>query len=365
MKEIEQVDDHRVDANKEYELADIIFLTIAAVLCGATGWKAINIFGEGQLDWLRQYRSFTNGIPTRHSIGRIIRGVKAESLMSCFINFSNALREKDSKEHISFDGKVACGSKHGDDIDALQLMTAMVVDNGLIIYQKETSTKTNEIPVMQSMLKSMSIENAVITADAMHCQKETTAIIREGKGDYVLQVKKNQGKLLAEIEAYFHKCYRDTPELLRKNHFMELDGEHGRINERHYRLLPITDWFDETAKFTDSHAVIEVTRTREIKDKVSQETSYYITSLASHVEDVARYIRKHWAIENSQHWVLDVTFKEDDCKIYADDGAKNLATIRRKVLNLVKSHSSKDSVAGKVQRACWDANFRAEILFGE
>ncbi|MCL1077886.1 ISAs1 family transposase [Parashewanella spongiae] len=138
---------------------------------------------------------------------------------------------------MSFDGKVACGSKHGDDIDALQLMTAMVVDNGLIIYQKETSTKTNEIPVMQSMLKHMDIENAVITADAMHCQKETTALIREGKGDYVLQVKKSQGKLLAEIEAYFHKCYRDTPELLKQNHFTELDGEHGRINERLYRLL--------------------------------------------------------------------------------------------------------------------------------
>ena len=179
------------------------------------------------------------------------------------------------------------------------------------------------------------------------------------------QVKMNQGKLLAEIEAYLHKCYRDTPELLKQNHFMELDDEHGRINERHYRLLPITDWFDETEKFTDSHAIVEVTRTREIKDKVSQETSYYITSLASNVEDIAKYIRKHWAIENSQHWVLDATFKEDDCKIYADDGAKNLATIRRKILNLVKSHSSKDSVAGKIQLACWDANFRAEILFGE
>ncbi len=218
---------------------------------------------------------------------------------------------------------------------------------------------------MQSMLKKMDVENAVITADAMPCQKETTALIREGKGDYVLQVKKNQGKLLAEIKAYFHKCYRETPELVKQNHFMELDGEHGRINERHYRLLPITDWFDKTADFQDSCAVIEVTRTRDIKDKISQETSYYITSLTSDVKDVAQYIRKHWSIENSQHRVLDVTFREDDCKIYADDGAKNLATIRRKILNLVKSHSCKDSVAGKMQRASWDAKFRAEILFGE
>ena len=365
MEEIEQVEDTRVDVNKEYELADIIFLTIAAVLCGAKGWKAINIFGETQLSWLREYRPFNSGIPTRHSIGRIIRGVKAENLVSCFINFSNTLRKKNGKEHISFDGKVVCGSKHGDEIDALQLMTAMVVDNGLIIYQKETSSKTNEILVMQSMLASMNIENAVITADAMHCQKETSALIRQGKGDYVLQVKKNQGNLLAEIKAYFHKCYRDIPKLLEQNHFMELDGEHGRINERNYRLLPISDWFDETEKFQDSVAVVEVIRKRELKNKVSEETSYYITSLSSDVEDVAKYIRRHWSIENSQHWVLDVTFKEDDCKIYADDGAKNLATIRRKVFNLVKSHPSKDSVAGKMQRACWDPKFRAEILFGQ
>ncbi|WP_165905587.1 ISAs1 family transposase [Parashewanella spongiae] len=121
-------------------------------------------------------------------------------------------------------------------------------------------------------------------------------------------MKKNQGKLLAEIEAYFHKCYRDTPELLKQNHFTELDGEHGQINERHYRLLPITNWFDETAKFVGCQAVVEVTRMREMKNKSSHETSYYITSLASDVEGIARYIRKHWTIENSQHWALDVTF---------------------------------------------------------
>ena len=363
-QDIESIEDHRVDANKEYELADIVFLTISAVLCGARGWKAINIFGEAQLDWLRQYRDFSNGIPTRHSIGRIIRGIKAESLVSSFINFSNTVRETEGKEHISFDGKVVCGAKHGD-IDALQLMTAMVVENGLIIYQKETSTKTNEIPVMQSMLADMDIKNAVITADAMHCQTETAREIRQGKGDYVLQVKNNQGSLYKEIDAYFHKMYRDSPKVLKDNYFKELDGEHGRINEREYRLLPITSWFDQTEKFEDSFAVVEVKRTRHLKNKIEKETSYYITSLKDDVSIVAGYIRGHWAIENSQHWVLDVTFREDECQIYADDGARNLSTIRRKLLNLINAHSLKDSVAGKMQRACWDAKFRTEILFGQ
>ena len=365
IQEIENIEDHRVDANKDYELADIIFLTISAVLCGAKGWKAIKIFGEAQLDWLRQYREFSNGIPTRHSIGRIIRGIKAESLVTSFISFSNSLRSKGNKEQITFDGKVVCGSKHGEEIDALQLMTAMVVENGLVIYQKETSNKTNEIPVMQSMLEAMDVENSIITADAMHCQTQTASIIREGKGDYVLQVKSNQGNLFKEIKAYFHKTYRDEPQLLADNCFYDVDGEHGRINERTYKMLLITDWFDETKKFEGSFAVIEVMRKRTLKNKIEAETSYYITSLREKVETIASYIRNHWAIENSQHWILDVTFREDECQIYADDGARNLATIRRALLNLIKAHSLKDSVAGKMQRACWDANFRAEILFGQ
>jgi len=231
---VESIEDHRVDTNEDYEFVDIVFLTIVAVLCDAKGWKAIKIFGETQLDWLREYRDFSKGIPTRHSIGRIIRGIKAGSIVSSFINFSNTVRENEGKEHISFDGKVLCGSKYGD-IDALQLMTAMVVDNGPIIYQKETLTRTNEIPIMQSMLTSMDITNGVVTANAMHCQTETASFIRKSQGDYVFQVKKSQSNLYKEIEAYFHKTYRDSPELLKDNTFKELDGEHGRIKKREYR----------------------------------------------------------------------------------------------------------------------------------
>jgi len=333
LNEIEKLEDLRSDANKDYDLTDIVFLTLAGVLCGAKGWKAIQIFGEYQLDWLRQYREFPNGIPTRHSIGRIIRGIKAESIISCFIAWSNDLRNKEGKEHISFDGKVIRGSKHGDKINALQFMTAMVVDSGLIIYQKETDSKTNEIPVMQSILANLEINGSVITADAMHCQKKTAEMICEKKGDYVLQVKKNQSRLLEEIKAYFHKIRRDEPSLL--NSYDDVDGEHGRIYERCYQLLPLSNWCDEATKWEGSHAVIEVTRKRTISNKTSEETSYYITSLKDNINSISGYIRQHWAIENSQHWVLDVTFREDECQIYADDGARNLCTFRRALLGRV------------------------------
>jgi len=363
LEHLDILTDSRTDTNKDYELSDMVFLTIAAVLSGAKGWKAIKIFGDAQLPWLRQYRNFSNGIPTRHSIGRIIRGIHPESLVSSFIQWANGIREQEGKEHIAFDGKVLRGSGHGD-INALQLMTAMVVESGLVIYQKETDCKTNEIPVMQSMLSNMIIKGAVITADAMHCQTKTAEAVIEGGADYVLQIKGNQKNLLKETEAFFHKTYRDEPELLKKGYIEELDGEHGRINERQYRMIPITDWLSEAEKFKSSRSVIEVKRTRIIKGKVQQETSYYITSLEKDAKVVAGAIRRHWAIENSQHWVLDVTFREDESQIYAEDGARNLASIRRILLNMVKQHPLKDSVAGKLQRASWDPEFRSEILFG-
>ncbi len=177
LKLCENIEDSRTDINKHYDLLDIIFLTMSAVLSGAKGWKVIHIFGVAQLEWLREYREFANDIPTRHSIGRIIRGIKAESLLECFEQWVNTIRVEG--EQIAFDGKVIQGSGNGMSLNPLQLISAMVVDSGLILYQQEVSDKTNEIPVMQSMLRQLSVKEAIITADAMHCQTHTG---RDNKG---------------------------------------------------------------------------------------------------------------------------------------------------------------------------------------
>jgi len=159
------------------------------------------------------------------------------------------------------------GSKHGENLNALQFMTAMVVDNNLVIYQEETDCKTNEIPVMQSILKNLDVKNAVITADAMHCQKKTAKIIHEAGADYVLQIKENQKSLLKESKYYFHKARRDTPLLV--NRFNELDGGHGRINERSYSILMLSERANKACEWTSEKAVVEVIRIREIKGKKS------------------------------------------------------------------------------------------------
>lgn len=363
----EQLEDSRTDINIEYDLVDIIFLTMSALLSGAKGWKDIEIFGLAKLQWLQQYRSFPNGIPTRHSIGRIIRSIKADSVIHCFEHWVNTQRQHSHNEHIAFDGKVLKGSRHSrhnETFDALQLMTAMVVDSGLILTQKETPTKHNEISVMQSMLKSLSVNGTIISADALHCQTKTVDMIRQEGADYMVQIKGNQKNLHQDVQAFFRNTQLTHPDIYKQYTFQETEGEHGRLTQRHYRLLPITEWLMETSKWTDSHAVIEVTRCRETKGKTSQETAYYMTSSTDDITRLAAVIRNHWSIENSQHWILDMAFREDESTIYAEDGAKNMALFRRALLNLVKRHPLKDSVTGKMMRAGWDDKFRAEILFG-
>tara|TARA_B100000745_G_C20107429_1_gene378974 strand:+ start:94 stop:1197 length:1104 start_codon:yes stop_codon:yes gene_type:complete len=361
---LEELEDSREDINKAYELIDIVFLTMAASLGGAEGWKAIKRFGDNKLDWLREFRPFENGIPTRHTIGRIIRGISADSLVHCFANWINSQRELNGQQQIAFDGKTLKGSGKNKHIEALHLMSAMVVESGLVIYQTESKNKKNEIKTMQSMLECIPVKGHIVTADAMHCQTETAKKIREEGADYVLQVKGNQKRLREEIAAYFHKVERDTPDAFDGQTIADIDGEHGRIIQREYRVLPQSDWMEGMDNWKGIQSVVEVKRTHIKESETTTEVSYHISSLAPDVHTISRAIRNHWSIENGQHWILDVVFREDESLIYAEDGAKNMALFKRVLLNLLKAHPAKDSIKGKKQMASWDDAFRAEVLFG-
>jgi predicted transposase YbfD/YdcC len=312
---IDTIEDTRKDINKTYELTDIVFLTMAAVLSGAVGWKDIQVFGEAKLDWLRQFRPFTTGIPTRHSIGRIIRGISAELLMESFAIWINEQRGNNGKEHIAFDGKTVRGSGHNRHVDAVHLMGAMVVDSGLMLYQTTSEGKKNEIKTLQAMLDTLPVKGNIISADAMHCQKETVSLAQQKGADYMLQVKDNQKNRHEEIAGYFHKVNRDEPARIKANQISDLDGEHGRIVHRQYTVLPIDKWINGIDKWAGAKHIVEVVRTHELEGKKnSTETSYYLTSLENDLPEIARVIRGHWQIE-SYHWVLDVTFREDESLI--------------------------------------------------
>lgn len=357
---LEGLEDRRKDINKAYELTDIIFLTMAAVMSGATGWQDIQLFGTYKLEWLRQYRPFENGIPTRHTIGRIIRGISAVALMDAFAVWINQQREKSGHQHIAFDGKTLRGSGHNNHVEAIHMMSAMVAESGITLFQVESRGKKNEIKTLQDMLDVIPVKGHVLSADAMHCQKKTLAKALKKEADVVLQVKDNQKTLKAEIAAWFHKCQREDADKMQC--INETDGGHGRIVERCYRLLPADDWVSELEEWSGIKSLVEVSRTHHKKDKIVTEVSYHISTLEK-LEKISEVIRQHWRIE-SHHWILDVTFHEDESLIYAEDGAKNMALFRRMLLNLTKGHPSKGSMASKLKKAGWDDDFRAELLFG-
>ncbi|MDQ7049107.1 MAG: ISAs1 family transposase [Enterobacterales bacterium] len=357
------IEDPRTNINVKHDLLDVLFLTVSAVLSGAEGWKDIKEFGDNKLDWLRQYRDFKNGIPVDDTIARIIRAIEPAQLNQAFINWVNEVRVDKGQEQIALDGKTLRRSFDGDRQTALHSITAWSRSQGLVLAQLKSTGKKNENASVIDMLNVLNIKGALISADAMNTQKKIVNTIVEKKADYVLCVKLNHKKLRHEIAGYFHKIKRETPEFIEE--FEEVDSGHGRIEVRKYRQLRVNEWISEASNWSNIQTVIEVERERHFKGEVvQQETLYYISSLAPDVERIGKAIRSHWGVE-STHWILDVTFKEDDCRIRNGDGAENVAVIRRFALNLTKLHPQKNSMRGKLKQAGWSDKFRSELIFGQ
>lgn len=360
----EEIQDTRSHINKKHDLLDVIFLTVSAILSGAEGWKDIKTFGDSKLDWLRQFRAFENGIPVDDTIARIISALEPESLLSCFISWVNEMRKQQDKELIAFDGKTLKGSFDGECITALHSVSAYAVEQGLVLAQSKSKGKKNEIETVMELIELLELKDSIITADAMSCQKKITKAIIKKEADYILQVKDNQKKLHDEIKAYFHKTHRDEPNLISNNSFEEVDAGHGRVEKRRYCQLSTTDWFSHTNGWTGLNTVIEVIRERHVKGKISTERAYFVSSLTVNAKEAGRAISGHWGIENSSHWILDVTFKEDDSRIRRGDAPENMATFRRFSMNMAKLSPIKDSVKGKLKSAAWNDSIRTKIIFG-
>lgn len=365
LEHFNELEDGRTDINITYDLLDVVFLTIVAVVCGAEGWQDIQWFGEGQLQWLRRHRPFTHGIPRRHTIARIINAIDTDDLLQCFMSWLNSVRQQRGQTQIAIDGKTLRRSHDGDSTNALHLLSAMSVDSGLVLYQKTSEGKKNEIISARDVLRLIDISHSCVTLDAMHCQVETVDIIREKQADYVIQVKCNQKHLYNEIQAYFHKTRRDEPARIAVGTHHEVDKGHGRIEQRTCTTLSVSEWLEHGQRWRDLNSVVEVKRQVTQGETEREETSYYITSLSTTSEQIGRVIRRHWQIENGQHWILDVVMREDDSRLRTDSGPANMAMLRRFALNLARLSPAKESMRGKLKRANWSDEFRTEFFFGK
>ncbi|MCL2920236.1 ISAs1 family transposase [Shewanella litorisediminis] len=361
LEHLETLPDPRKEINLKHNLVDVVFLTLSAVLSGATGWKSIQEFGEEQLDWLRQYRQFEYGIPRRHCIANIIKALDSELLLQTVFSWINEKRQSEGKSVIALDGKTMRGAWSDDVKNALHVVSAFDVSNGVTLYQDSSNTKGKEAEIARNVIDALALDNAIVTLDALHCQVATMSTITQRKGDFVIQVKSNQKALLEEVQASFRNLY-DSKEL---ETYEQSNTGHGRkecrtVMQTEAELSP-----DLKKKWPHIKSLIEVASERTVNGSTSCSSRWYVSSLPVDAEEAARTIRDHWAVENQLHWVLDVVFREDALKVSDPEGAKHLALFNRAALSAIKQHNGKkDSLAGKRRRAAWSPVFRSELLFG-
>ncbi|HFE39499.1 MAG TPA: ISAs1 family transposase [Gammaproteobacteria bacterium] len=365
LEHFQTLDDPRSHINRKHDLLDILFLTLSAILSGSEGWEGIEAFGQIKLDWLKKYRGFENGIPRHDTIARVISALEPEQFVQCFMNWVNEVRQANGQDVIAIDGKTLRRSHDGERKAALHLISAYCCETGLVLTQAESKGKKNEIKTVPDVLDLLALSGCTVTLDAMSCQKKIVEKIRAKGAHYVVALKGNQGNLEKEVKAWIHKLEREEFTGAAHQCFEQIEKGHGRIEERYYRQIIINDWLSAAVDWKDLTTLIEVKRTRHHKNKISNETQYYISSLPLDAVRAGKAIRSHWAIENRSHWVLDVTFSEDNSRIRRNNAPENMAAIRRFVMNLVKIDTTlQASMKRKRQMAGWDDEFRAKLLFG-
>ena len=356
--------DPRVERTRRHKLLDIIGLTVCAVIAGADDWVHVERFGEAKADWLRTFLELPNGIPSHDTIGRVFASLDAERFAAGFAEWVGGFAGGLGLGHVAIDGK--CLRRSGDPAKgkkALHAVSAWACEARLTLGIAEVDEKSNEITAIPKLLEALELEGALVTIDAMGCQKEIAAGIRDAKADYLLQVKGNQPRLREDIEAAFGAFVESDMTTACHDRHETAEGGHGREEERSVFVFTRLEGIRDRELWEDLKSLIVVYRSREAGGKRSEELSYYISSRLAGAKEFADAVRGHWGIENGCHWVLDVAFREDQCRVREGNAAANFATVRRMALAMLKGvKGAKGGVAGRRLTAGWDTTFLAKVL---
>ena len=360
-----KLEDPRVDRNKKHELIDVIVLCVCAVLSGAEGWCDIEEFGRTKLDWLRRYVPLANGIPVDDTIARIISALSVSGFQECFLSWMEDVVKLSDGEIIALDGKTHRRShdrKRG--VKALHMVSAWACRNGVVLGQVKTQEKSNEIVAVPELLGKLELKGCIVTLDAMGCQRTIAKQVKEGGGDYVLALKRNQPGLDRAVREYFEVAEDEDWVGSQIAHEATSEEGHGRIEHRNYFLSTDLSSLSGVEKWKGLKAIGMVESERHSGGRVSFEQRYFITSLGD-VKLFQQAVRSHWGIENKLHWRLDVTFREDESRIRRGNGPHNIGVIRHMAMNLLKREKTKISYRRKRIRAALNDDFRGNLLTGQ
>jgi predicted transposase YbfD/YdcC len=354
--------DLRQSGKVMYPLAEVLLLCLLAVLAGAETITDIARFGEKKLELLRLFRPFDAGTPAHDHLGDILATLDAEAFQRCFVAWVAALIGV-AEGVIAIDGKTVRRSK-GAGQAAIHMVSAFAARQRLVLGQVKVADKANEIVAIPKLLDMLAIEGAIVTIDAMGCQRAIAQKIIDKKADYLLALKGNQGTLRDDVELFANeqkaKDFKDTT----VSRHETVDGDHGRIETRSVTVIHDVGWLRERHQWPGLQSVVMVESTREIGDKIERETRFYVTSLALLASLIGPYIRDHWAVENSLHWVLDMVFRDDECRLRTDNAPANFTTLKHMALNLIRRAKSKDSIRLRRKVAAWDDQFLVSLIAG-
>jgi predicted transposase YbfD/YdcC len=342
----------------------MLMVALCAILCGADSWVAIQTWGEEKLDWLRRPIQLEHGILSHDTLGRVFAALDSRQFEACFMRWMRHLCPALNGQVMAIDGKAVRGSRQGAQ-RAIHLVSAYGCGLGAVLGQVRTADKSNEITAIPELLDALLLKGAIITIDAMGCQRAIAERIVAGGADYVLAVKDNQSALLARLRQALYVVER-APEGYRDgvNEWSEIGKDHGRIETRRCVVSDVPlRWRDEPDQWPGLRSIVRVESTREIGDTLTVEHRYYVSSLPPEAARIAFAVRSHWRIENSMHWVLDMAFGEDPCRVRVDNAAQNFAILRRIAMNLLRQDkTSKVGLKNRRLKACASDRYLAQLL---
>ena len=345
-----------------YPLDEVLLLCLLAVLAGAETFVDVALFGEKKLNLLRRFRPFRDGTPSHDQLGDIFATLDAVKFQHCFVSWVASLTGA-AAEVIAIDGKTVRRSFQKKGAKApIHMVSAFAARQRLVLGQVKVAEKSNEIVAIPALLDMLAIEGAIVSIDAMGCQRDIAEKIVAKKADYVLALKGNQGTLREDVELFATEQKANGFKDTQVSRHQTVDGDHGRIETRTYTAFHDIDWLKERHDWPGQNGVVMVDSTREIGDKIERETRFYITSLVWLANQLGPVIRSHWAIENSLHWVMDMIFRDDECRIRTEHAPANFTTLKHMAHNLIRKAPGKPSFRAKRKIAAWDDDFLASLI---
>lgn len=354
-----------MNRTKLHSLADILTVAICAVIGGANGWVQVEQFGTAKLKWFKTFLALPHGIASHDTFGRVFAKLDPHQFEQCFLKWIEALARHTAGRLIAVDGKTLRRSfDTASGQTAIHMVSAWCQANHLVLGQLATDAKSNEITAIPRLLKLLDLTDTVVSIDAMGCQKKIARQIVEQGGDYLLQLKGNQGGLHEEVALLFDRCLRDDCLGVPYATAETVDGGHGRVERRRIWTTREVGWFAERKKWRGLRSFLCVEAERYLNGETSTERRYYISSLPGRdPQRMLSLVRQHWGVENRLHWSLDISFREDDCRIRQGHAAENFSRLSRIALNLLRSETrEKVGIQTKRLRAGWDHEYLLKVL---